>query len=66
MMVMKIRIWFFRTWAAAQHGVYQEYPSDIDAFAAIPARLALEQQQWQQASAIKTQNPDYTRRCPSG
>ena len=29
------------------------------AFAAIPARLALEQQQWQQASAIKTQNPDY-------
>jgi tetratricopeptide (TPR) repeat protein len=29
------------------------------AFAAIPARLALEQQQWQRASAIKTQNPDY-------
>ena len=29
------------------------------AFAAIPARLALEQQQWQQASVIKTRHPDY-------
>jgi tetratricopeptide (TPR) repeat protein len=29
------------------------------ALSAIPARLALEQQNWQQASEIKTQNPDY-------
>ena len=29
------------------------------AFAAIPARIALEQQKWQQASEIKVQNPDY-------
>ena len=29
------------------------------AFAAIPARLALEQQQWQQASLIKPRYPDY-------
>lgn len=29
------------------------------AFAAIPARLALEQQLWQQASELKTRSPDY-------
>ncbi|MEH6609043.1 MAG: hypothetical protein V7696_06710 [Halioglobus sp.] len=29
------------------------------AFSAIPARLALEQQKWQQASAIETQSPAY-------
>jgi tetratricopeptide (TPR) repeat protein len=43
---------------AAHHPVQATFPAAY-AFAAIPARLALEQQQWQQASALKTQAPDY-------
>lgn len=43
----------------AEHRPVQATFPVAHALTAIPARLALEQQKWQQASAIETQNPDY-------
>ena len=44
--------------AETHHPILPIYPTAY-AFSAIPARIALEQQQWQQASQIKVQHPNY-------
>ena len=44
--------------AETHHPILPIYPTAY-AFSAIPARIALEQQKWQQASQIKVQHPSY-------